>query len=110
MTAWPAADELRAFARRHWKDAKNLADVELDEYLDAALPGVVAYAPVLPDTTPAPTNYLLGLTFQARELRAAYLRNEADVVGVGDYALRARPLTSAVRQLLRPKRGRPGLG
>jgi hypothetical protein len=109
VTAWPTYVELRALARRHWADAVKLDDPTIDELIDAALPGVVDYAPQLGDV-PAPTNYQLALVFQARELRNAMLRGEADVVGVGDYALRARPLTAAVKQLLRPQHGRPGVG
>jgi hypothetical protein len=110
VTAWPTAPELRDFARRHWADAVKLDDDVLDELLEAALPGVVNFAPELPADFPAPADYLLGLTYHARDLRTAVLRGEADVVGVGDYALRARPLAAAVKQLLRPQRGRPGIG
>lgn len=49
-----------------------------------------------------PTSYMLANVFQAREIAAAALRNEQDVIGVGEYAIRARPLTAAVKQLLRP--------
>jgi hypothetical protein len=107
---WPSALELRAFARVHWSDAVELDDQLLDDLLDAALPSVIAYAPELPIDADAPINYRLALVFQARELRAAVTRGEADVIGVGDYAIRARPLTAAVKQLLRPERGRPALG
>lgn len=110
MTLWPTAEEQRAFARRHWADAGKLDDLVLDELLEAALPGVINYAPALPAETPAPTSYLLGLTYHARDLRTAILRGEGDVIGVGDFALRARELSAAVKALLRPKRGRPGVG
>jgi hypothetical protein len=110
VTFWPTAAEQREFARRHWADAVQLPDGTLDELLEAALPAVINYAPALPDDFPAPADYLLGLTYHARDLRTAVLRGEADVVGVGDYALRARPLAAAVKQLLRPQRGRPGIG
>lgn len=107
---WPTAAELRTFARVHWADAVNLDDALLDDLLDAAMPAVVAFAPELPIEADAPTSYKLALVFQARELRAAVTRGEADVIGVGDYAIRARPLTAAVKQLLRPQRGKPALG
>lgn len=110
MTVWPSAAEQLTFARLHWEDAKQLPDQLLTDLLDAALPGVIAYAPELPAETAAPTNYQLALVFQARELRNAIQRGEADVIGVGDFALRARPLTAAVKSLLRPQRARPGIG
>lgn len=57
-----------------------------------------------------PINYTLGNIFQAREIFAAAQRGEQDVIGVGDYAIRARPLTAAVKQLLRPQHGKPVIG
>lgn len=57
-----------------------------------------------------PTGYMLANVFQAREIAAAALRNEQDVIGVGDYAIRARPLTAAVKQLLRPMTKTPVVG
>ena len=57
-----------------------------------------------------PTNYVLANIFQAREIYAAAQRGEQDVIGVGDYAIRARPLTAAVKQLLRPQRGFMAVG
>jgi hypothetical protein len=51
-----------------------------------------------------PKDYTKANILQARELYAASQRGEQDVIGFGDYAIRARPLTAAVKQLLRPKR------
>lgn len=50
-----------------------------------------------------PTSYMQANIFQAREIFAAAQRGEQDVIGIGDYAIRARPLTAAVMQLLRPQ-------
>jgi hypothetical protein len=47
---------------------------------------------------------------QAREIYQAQQRGEQDVIGVGDYAIRARPLIAAVKSLLRPQQGRPRVG
>lgn len=55
-------------------------------------------------TRPVPVSYMLATIYQARELRAAIMRGETDIIGVGDFAIRARPLTAAVKQLLRPQR------
>lgn len=51
-----------------------------------------------------PLAYTLATIYQAREVHTAAIRGESDVIGIGDYAIRARPLTAAVRQLLRPRR------
>jgi hypothetical protein len=50
-----------------------------------------------------PSSYMLATIYQARETYDAAIR-DGDVIGVGDYAIRARPLTGAVKQLLRPDR------
>lgn len=50
-----------------------------------------------------PSSYMLATVYQARETYDAAIR-DGDVIGVGDYAIRARPLTGAVKQLLRPAR------
>lgn len=52
-----------------------------------------------------PTRLMLGCVYQAREIWAAAVRDQQDVIGIGDYAIRARPLTAAVKQLLRPQAG-----
>lgn len=104
----PLADRwtTREQAERHWADAKTLTDATLDELLAAAEESCLTYGPALADPlpTPMPVRWVLASIYQAREIRAAGLR-EGDVIGVGDYAIRARPLTSAVRQLLRPMSG-----
>lgn len=96
--AWATKDQARA----HWADAGSLDDSVLDTLLAAAFEQCVAYAPAPAD--PVPTRYMLANVYQAREVYAASQRGEQDVIGVGDYAIRARPLTAAVKQLLRPQR------
>lgn len=106
MTQW--ADP--AFARRQWKDAPT-DDVKLQELLDAALPAVVAYAPAIPETVAdAPTSYKLAHTLHARELWNAQERANDDAIVAGDFVMRARALTTTVKQLLRPASGRPRVG
>lgn len=105
MTAW--ADP--TFARRHWSDAPS-DDTRLGELLDAATVQCQAYAPVLADPAAPPVNYQLATVYAARELYAASQRGEADVIGVGDYAIRARPLTASVKALLRPPGARFQVG
>jgi len=96
--AWATKD----FARRHWSDAIGLDDVDLDDLLDAAQEQCAAYAPMTAE--PVPVSFMLAVVYQAREIWAAASRDSQDVIGFGDYAIRARPMTAAVKSLLRPER------
>lgn len=91
------------FATRHWADAGKLPATTLDELLQVAEGDCLAYGPALPDPlpNPMPINWRVASVMQAREIRAAGQR-EGDVIGVGDFAIRSRPLTGAVKQMLRP--------
>lgn len=102
-----------AFVRRHWRDAPP--DVAaIDETLEASQPGCEAYAPApaldpvtaLPVIPPA---WRLALVYQARDTRAAAMRDGGMIAGEV-YAIRPRPLSDAVKQLLRPARGRRAIG
>lgn len=102
-------------ARAHWPDAVNIADAVLDTLIDIATEQCEAYAPPLEYAysmmvSAERPSYMLATVYQARELHSASVRGEQDVIGVGDYAIRARPMTAAVKQLLRPKRGFAGVG
>jgi hypothetical protein len=101
-------------ARRHWPDSVDIDDARLTELLAAAFPACERYAPALPVDAVYPTNvpaaYTLAQVMQAREIYQAQQRGEQDVIGVGDYAIRSRPLIAAVKSQLRPQRGRPGIG
>lgn len=104
MTAWADTTD----AQVHWADASALATERLQELLDIAQEQCEEYAPA--HAEPVPARYKLAVIYQAREVYTASQRDEADVIGIGEYAIRARPLTSAVKQLLRPQRGVPGIG
>ena len=56
--------------------------------------------PLAPGTTPVTDDMVLAVIYLAKDLRAAILRGDTDIVGVGDYALRARSLSAVVRALL----------
>lgn len=94
---WATRDQAKA----HWADAAALPDSALDTLLEVATEQCQAYAPT-PAPSPLPASYVLATVYQAREVYAASQRGESDVVGVGDYAIRARPITAAVKSLLRP--------
>jgi hypothetical protein len=100
----------KADARNYWPDAVNMPDAILDGLLAVAEEQAVAYAPALAVGATVPTRYMLAVIYQAREVYAASQRGEQDVIGVGDYAIRARPMTGAVKRLLRPVKGKPVMG
>ena len=102
--AWATKDEARA----HWADAASIDDAVLETLLDVATEQCKAYAPDVPQ--PYPVGYMLATVYQAREMYAAGARDSGDLIGLGDYAIRARPLTAAVKSLLRPQRGMPAVG
>lgn len=102
--AWATKTE----ARSHWPDAVNISDAVLDVLLDVATEQCRAYAPAV--AQPYPVGYMLATVYQAREMYSAAYRDSGDVIGIGDYAIRAKPLTAAVKSLLRPQRGVPGVG
>lgn len=106
MTAYnatPWAD--RAMARLHWPDATSIADTVLDTFLTVATSACKAYAPAIADTDTIPVDWALATIYQARDVYAAGARDSSDVIGFGDYAIRARDLSTAVKALLRPRRG-----
>lgn len=99
--AWATPAE----ARNLWgtDDTKGLSDDVLTTLLEVAFEECVAYAPAVEGTVPE--RYKLANIMQAREIYTASKRGDAsaDVVGVGDFVVRARPLSAVVRQMLRPQ-------
>lgn len=109
-TTTPVTWATRAQARnpRLWADAPT-DDATLDLLLSVATDQCRAYAPALADGEALPDRYTLATVYQARELQAAAHR-DGDVIGVGDFVTRSRPLTGTVKQLLRPQSGRLSVG
>lgn len=101
-------------ARRHWPDATDIDDERMTRLLAAAFPACAAYARPLPADAEYPEGvpeaYTVAQVMQARELYTAQNRGEQDVIGIGEYAIRSRPLIAQVKSLLRPERARPGIG
>lgn len=100
----------REDARELWPDAP-VDDALLDDMLGSAHEIVAAYAPALAVGDPVPYRYVQAEVLQAIEHFQATQRN-GDVLGFGDsgYAVRVRPLTASVKNLLRPRRARARLG
>ncbi|CCH79083.1 hypothetical protein BN12_40053 [Nostocoides japonicum T1-X7] len=99
MVPWATPTQAQTF----WADAKNLSDDILVVLLDAATEQCAAYAPALAVDATVPDRYVLATVYQAREVYSAGQR-DGDVIGIGDHAIRSRPLTATVKSLLRPQR------
>ena len=104
MRLWADPSTVRAM----WADAPD-DDARLTQLLTAAQEEAEAYAPTLPVGDPIPARYVEALVLQAREVWGAAQRS-GDVIGGEDYPIRVRPLSDAVRQLLRPRNPRPRFG
>jgi hypothetical protein len=104
-TQW--ADTTRA--RRDWADAPS-DDARLNDLLTAATDACRSYAPTRAADAVIPVGWSTAAVFQAREIYNAATRDGQDVIGIGDYAIRARPLPDAVKALLRPQRAFGSVG
>lgn len=103
MTAYSAAQWAdTALARREWADAPS-DDARLNDLLTAATSACRAFAPTRDAAFVVPVEWQLAAVYQAREVANAATR-DGDVIGFGDYAIRARALTDHVKSLLRPAR------
>lgn len=95
-------------AREIWPDAEHLSDVQLQQLLDIARHDCIEYAPALLDGDTVPESYR-----RAQLMQAANIMNASAVdPGTGEdggtsYALKPFPLDWTVKQLLRPRRGKP---
>lgn len=80
-------------------DAATLSRAATGTYTPATL----TLSRVLPEV------WMLACVYQGRELYAAGQR-DGDIIGLGDYAIRAKPLTAQVQALLRPQARPPVVG
>lgn len=127
MTLWLEPDIIRY----EWPDGGNLPDEVLSTVVKAAQEQLTAYAPAslmatlegltLPititsedpyqesaDSAAFPARLRTALIMQTREIWRASER-DGDVLGVGDFTVRATDMTASVRKMLRPRIGTPGL-
>lgn len=101
----PAAD--LTDARALWPDADTIPDDTLTTLLSGAWEGCVLFLPaeqVDPYPDPVPVRWVQANVLHARDAWTAY-RQEGGVIGFDSYAVRVRPLSDTVKQLLRPPRG-----
>lgn len=96
-------------ARAGWADADTMTDLELAQYLAAAYEQCVRFAPALADGAPVPENYRVAQVYQARASWRALSENVQNEMGPEGYTIVTYPLDWTVRQMLRPKRGKPVL-
>lgn len=92
-----------------WRDAAKLDETLVTSLLDAAQESLTEYGPAIP--APLPTSWKIATAYQARDIWTAASR-DTDSVLLGDaaYPIRVRPLSSTVKQLIRPHNPRPRFG
>jgi hypothetical protein len=97
-----------ALTRRLWPDAPD-DDVALFLLLGSARSACESYAPVLAADENPPEHYLQAQLVQARSVWNLMQTGPqtVDAIGLDAYAVRVYPLDYNVRQLLRPKSGKP---
>jgi hypothetical protein len=94
-----------------WPDADTVPADTLTLLLDTAWEQCERYVPadeLTPQPATPPHRWVQANVLAARDLWTAY-RRDGDVLGFDNYAVTVRPLSSTVRQLLRPARGVPGV-
>jgi hypothetical protein len=108
-------------ARDQWPDAPSDygddGDDTLLELLAVAKEAVLAYAPAVPVTEPPadpdviPDGYRLAQLMQARNVWNSAKTSSSSDLDAGQYGISAGfPLDWQVRQLIRPKTGKPWIG
>jgi hypothetical protein len=103
-----------ASARDEWPDApvdEDDGDDLLTSLLAVAQDAVIAYAPAVETPlTDIPDGYRHAQLMQARNVwNSSKAKPSGDFDG-GEYGLSSFPLDWQVRQLIRPKRGKPWIG
>jgi hypothetical protein len=103
------------WARMLWPDARTIPDVSLWLVLESARIACTAYAPALPvpevgAEAVIPANYVQAQVAQARAIwNLMQTSPQSDLIGYDQTAVRVYPLDYNIRQLLRPKSGKPVL-
>lgn len=108
MSTWYTVEE----AQEEWPDPSSGALLEM---LDVAKAQVLAYAPsrIVADiaaTGEVPDNYRLAQFRQAKNLWRADSANSQGDMSEGEFSYTPHPLDWHVKQLIRPRRGRPSVG
>jgi hypothetical protein len=112
MAIWHTVES----ARDEWPDAPtdygDGGDDSLESLLAVAKEAVIAYAPAVDEElTTIPDGYRLAQLMQARNVWNSQKVSTAGDFDGGQYGISASyPLDWQVRQLIRPKQGRPRVG
>jgi len=107
--SWVTTDQAEAL----WADAANLDPEVLELLLESAHTDCVAFLPDGADDTAdedVPANWKLAEVYQARSRYNAVLAGGDNQVGDDGQSITVFPLDWQVKQLLRPKKGRPTFG
>lgn len=112
MTAWathPADTVGTESDPGPWTEAAQVGATLVATLLEVSQGQVKAYAPALADGAPVPASYRLATVLQARDNWQAS-RRVGDSVAIGDtaYAIRVRPLSDAIKAMVRPPEAVPG--
>ncbi len=90
-----------------WPGGVDLTPTALELVLVAAREQCEAYAPVLADPDDPPARYILAQALQAKALSTAGFVGEGDQMGGYGEGVTVYPMDWQVKNLLRPKQGRP---
>ena len=104
--AWAAQTDCAGVA---WPEGERMSPASWTRMVAAATDQVRRYARTLPDDQEIPDRWGVATVLHVRE-RWGAAKRDGDVIAGDSYAIRAKDLTATVRGLLRPKRGRGGVG
>lgn len=105
--AWVTTEQAEAL----WADAAHLDPDVLALLLESAHADCVAFLPTMTaDPDPIPASWKLAEVYQARSRYNAVLAAGDDQVGADGQTITTFPLDWQIRQLLRPKHGKPSIG
>lgn len=90
-----------------WPGSIDLTPIAIEIVLDAARQQCETYAPTLPAGTGLPARYILAQALQAKSLVTAGFTAAGDQAGGYDQGVTVYPMDWTVRNLLRPRQGRP---
>lgn len=107
---WASLEDARPPAT-DWTDAEEMSDEELLGYLQSAYEQCVDFAPALADdVVDIPRRYVQAQIMQARALWRSVTAGDDNGVGPADLTVTVFPMDWTVKNLLRPRQGRPVLG
>lgn len=97
-------------AREQWADAAGMSDAELEGYLGTAYEQCLEYGPrpaLAAGSTTVPARWVQAQIMQARAVWRSSVAGDDNGLGAGDLTVTTFPMDWTVKNLLRPRRGRP---